>query len=36
MRKNTLDSGEEDFYGSLAAARRHWPDWNSRITFAGK
>jgi len=30
-RKNTLTSGEEDFYGSLAAERRHWQDWSSLL-----
>jgi len=36
IRENTLDSGEEDFYGSLAAERRHWQDWDGQITFAEK
>lgn len=35
-RKNTLDSGEEDFYASLAAECRHWQDWDRPVTFAEK
>jgi len=34
-RKNTLDKGEEDFYGHSRASR-HWQDWNSWFTFAEK
>ena len=31
IRKNTLDSGEEDFYVSFAAVCRHWQDWSRRL-----